>query len=122
EDEQQQQKKIGARAEAGVRDAMAKDYEKKDLARVAEEARKLEAAQKTIDHLQRQLANKTANELGDDAEIDLFEMLRDAFTDDRITRIKKGEAAADIKHEVMYKVVVAGVIHLDSNNSKAATS
>ena len=116
---QEQTKKMVADAETKVRDAMAKDYEKKDLARVAEEARKLEAAQKTIDHLQRQLANKTANELGDDAEIDLFEMLRDAFTDDRITRIQKGERGADIKHEVRYKGVVAGMILFDSKNRKA---
>src|SRR5438128_1043668 len=116
---QEQIKKMVADAETKVRDAMAKDYEKKDLARVAEEARKLGAAQKTIDHLQRQLANKTANELGDDAEIDLFEMLRNVFTDDRITRIQKGERGADIKQEVRYKGVVAGIILFDSKNRRA---
>ena len=116
---QEQTKKAVADAEAKVRDAMAKDFDKKNLARIAEDARKLGAAQKTIDHLQRQLANKTANELGDDAEIDLFEALRDVFTYDRITRIKKGEPGADIKHEVMYKGVVAGLILFDSKNRKA---
>ncbi len=116
---QEQTKKMIAEAETKVRETMAKDYEKKDLTRVAEQARKLGAAQKTIEHLQRQLANKTANELGDDAEIDLFEMLRDAFTDDRITRIQKGERGADIKHEVRHKGVVAGMILFDSKNRKA---
>lgn len=116
---QEEIRKIVADAETKVRDVMAKEYEKKDLARVAEEARKLGAAQKTIDHLQRQLANKTANELGDDAEIDLFEMLRDAFGDDRIIRIQKGERGADIKQEVRYKGVVAGMILFDSKNRKA---
>ena len=116
---QEQIKKMVAEAETKVRDAIVKEHEKKDLARVAEEARKLGAAQKTIDHLQRQLANKTANELGDDAEIDLFEMLRDIFNDDRITRIQKGERGADIKQEVRYKGVVAGMILFDSKNRKA---
>jgi hypothetical protein len=58
---QEQIKKMVAEAEARARDAIAKEYEKKNLARIAEEARKLGAAQKTIDHLQRQLTNKTAN-------------------------------------------------------------
>jgi len=116
---QEQTKKMIADAETKVRETMAKDFEKKDLARVAEQARKHEAAQKTIEHLQRQLANKTANELGDDAEIDLFDVLRDAFTDDRITRMQKGERGADIKHEVRHKGVVAGMILFDSKNRKA---
>ena len=116
---QEQMKNMIAHAETTVRAAMAKEYEKKNLARIAEEARKHEAAQKTIDHLQRQLANRTSNDLGDDAEIDLFEMLRDVFSDDRITRIQKGERGADINHEVRYKGVVAGVILFDSKNRNA---
>ena len=119
EQTQEQTKKAVADAVTATRETLARDNEKKDLARAAEAARERTSLQQKIDALQRQLLNKSANELGDDAEIDLFEALRDAFPDDRITRIKKGEPGADIKHEVMYKGVVAGVILLDSKNRKA---
>lgn len=119
EQTQEQTKKAVADAVTAAREALARDNEKKDLARAAEAARERESLQKKISDLQRQIANKTANALGDDAEIDLFEMLRDVFTDDRITRIQKGERGADIKHEVRYKGVVAGMILFDSKNRKA---
>lgn len=116
---QEQTKKAVADAVTAAREAIARDNDKKDLARAAAAARERESLQKKIGDLQRQLANKTANELGDDAEIDLFEVLRDAFTDDRITRIQKGERGADIRQEVRYKGVAAGVILFDSKNRKA---
>src|SRR5947209_2517894 len=116
---QEQTKKAVADAVTKARDAIVQDNEKKELARAAEAAREHASFQKKIDDLQRLLADKTANELGDDAEIDLFETLRDVFPDDRITRIKKGEPGADIKQEVMYKGVVAGALFFDSKNRKA---
>jgi hypothetical protein len=119
EQAQEQSKKAVADAVTAAREAIARDNEKKDLARAAETGRERASFQKKIDELQRLLADKTAHELGEDAEIDVFEALRDAFTDDRIIRIKKGEPGADIKHEVMYKGVVAGVILFDSKNRKA---
>jgi len=115
----EQTKKAVTDAVTAAREAIARDGEQKELARAAEVARERAALQKKIDDLQRVLADKTANELGDDAEIDLFEALRNEFPDDRITRVKKGEAGADIKHEVMYKGVVAGAILFDSKNRKA---
>lgn len=66
--------------------------------------------------MERQLQRKTANEMGDGAEIDLFEALRDAFTTDKITRVPKGQAGADILHEVLYKGQVCGRIIIDSKN------
>ncbi len=45
----------------------------------AEFTREKEAAQKKVADLERQLQKKTANDLGDGAEIDLYEALRDAF-------------------------------------------
>jgi hypothetical protein len=116
---QEQTKQAVADAVTAAREAIARDNEKKDLARAAEAARERESWKKIVDGLQRRLDDKSAHELGDDAEIDLFEALRDAFPDDRITRFKKGEPGADIKHQVMYKGVVAGVILFDSKNRKA---
>lgn len=66
--------------------------------------------------LQRQLQAKTAGELGEGAEIDLYETLRTEFPNDRFTRVKKGIAGADIIHEVLSNGRVAGRIVYDSKN------
>ncbi len=82
----------------------------------AEYARKDESLQKKVQELERKLQNKTANELGDGAEIDLFEALRDQFSMDRIVRVPKGHPGADIVHEVLYKGSSCGRIVIDSKN------
>jgi hypothetical protein len=78
--------------------------------------RERQSYQKKMQGMERQLQKKTANELGEGAEIDVFEQLRDAFQGDRITRISKGEAGADILHEVLHKGQVCGRIVTDSKN------
>lgn len=50
--------------------------------------------------LQRQLQRRTANELGDEGEIDLFEALTAEFPQDQIARVPKGMAGADIIQRV----------------------
>jgi hypothetical protein len=72
--------------------------------------------QKKVQGLERQVQKKTANELGDGAEIDLSEVLRESFPGDKIVRIRKGQPGADILHEVLYKGESCGKIILDSKN------
>ena len=69
--------------------------------------------------MDKQLQKKTANELGDGAEIDLFEALRESFPVDKITRIPKGQPGVDILHEVLYKGGSCGKIVLDSKNRQS---
>lgn len=88
----------------------------KEQANAFEGRQKLE---KKLLEMQRQLQNKTAQELGEGAEVDLFETLRGAFKDDRIKRIAKGVAGADIRHEVVYNGESCGRIVYDSKNHKA---
>jgi hypothetical protein len=78
--------------------------------------RQIELVQKKMQLMEKQLQRKTANELGDGAEIDLFEALRESFPADKITRLAKGQAGADILHEVLYKGEPCGKIILDSKN------
>jgi len=85
----------------------------------AEFTREKEAAQKKVADLERQLQKKTANDLGDGAEIDLYETLRDTFPRDHITRVGKGEAGADIHHEALHKGQSCGLIVIDSKNRKS---
>ena len=68
---------------------------------------------------QRQLERKNSNELGEGAEIDLYEALRTEYEDDRIKRVKKGEPGADIRHEVVHNGQTVGSIVYDSKNHRA---
>jgi len=64
----------------------------------------------------RQQQRATADELGEGAEADAYEALRDAFKRDDIARIKRGQPGADIRHRAMYKGDVCGTIMIDSKN------
>ena len=68
--------------------------------------------------LQKKLERKTANELGDGGEIDVFDALRGAFDGNggKTTRIPKGENGADILHEVFHKGEACGRIIIDAKN------
>jgi hypothetical protein len=71
-----------------------------------------------IDELQRALDNKTAEELGEGAELDLYEVLKSEFEGDRIERINKGQPGADILHTVIHNEKECGSIIYDSKNHK----
>jgi len=86
------------------------------LAHKAEQNRKNELLESTVAELTRRLQEKTANELGDGAEVDLFQALRDAYPEDKVTRIPKGTAGADIRFEVLRRGEVCGTIVIDSKN------
>lgn len=99
---------------AGQRAVLEKDKAMALLKQQGEFNREREAFQKKVKVMEHQLQKKTANELGDGGEIDVFEALREAFPGDRITRIKKGQPGADILHEVLHKGQLCGRIVIDS--------
>ena len=72
-----------------------------------------------LEDLARQLERKTANELGEGAEIDLFESLKAEFEGDQIKRVSKGVAGADIIHDVVHGGKVCGRIVYDAKNRNA---
>lgn len=53
-----------------------------------------------VNDLQRRLQHRTAGDLGDEGEINLFEILTAEFPDDDITRVPKGHPGPDIIHRV----------------------
>ena len=71
-----------------------------------------------MNELQRALEKKTNEELGEGAEIDLFEALKKEFPNDRIERVAKGAPGADILHGVMHSGRECGTIIYDSKNHK----
>lgn len=100
------------------RDALEKDK----LKAVNSERSKAFAERQKLDEklqlLQRQLQKKTADELGEGAEVDLFEELKSAFPTDEIKRVKRGETGADI-HTIVEKKRTCGSIVYDSKNRTA---
>ena len=69
--------------------------------------------------MQRQLKKQRADELGEGAEIKLFDALKDEFPRDDIRRVKKGVSGADILHTVINNGRACGTIIYDSKNSTA---
>jgi len=67
-----------------------------------------------LQDLQRKLQRKTAHELGEEGEVDLFEALRREFSHDTITRVAKGVPGPDIIHRVVNNGTVIGTIVVDS--------
>ena len=72
-----------------------------------------------VGELQRALEKKSNEELGEGAEIDLFEALKKEFPDDRIERVAKGAPGADIVHVVIHNRQECGTIIYDSKNHNA---
>jgi hypothetical protein len=81
--------------------------------------RQRESFQSKLHILEKQVQNKTANELGDGAEIDLYETLREWFPTDKIDRVPKGQAGGDILHEVLYKGDSCGRVIIDCKNRQS---
>jgi hypothetical protein len=71
-----------------------------------------------VNELQRALDNKTNEELGEGAEVKIFEALKAEFKGDKIERIAKGAPGADIRHVVMSRGQKCGTILYDSKNHK----
>ena len=94
---------------ADMRRILEKDREAALLKRDAEFAREREALQKKISEMSRRV--KKGGDLGEGAELDLFEELRAAFPDDQIARVKGRPGV--LLHEVRYKGKSAGRILLD---------
>ena len=76
---------------------------------------KLKLSEKMTE-LQRTIDKKTAEEIGEGAEINLLEALKSDFPCDRFEHVGKGNAGADIIHTVMHNSVECGKIIYDSKD------
>jgi hypothetical protein len=70
-----------------------------------------------LDDLSRKLEKQSGEQLGAEAELDLFTELRHAFPADRFERVGRGVKGADIVHQVMDGTKVAGRIVYESKNT-----
>jgi Uncharacterized protein conserved in bacteria (DUF2130) len=77
-----------------------------------------------LDDMKRRLEKKTAGELGDEAEVNLLDMLKREFGGDQIAggdvfgRTPKGRNGADIIHQVVHNGTVCGTIIYEAKNHK----
>jgi hypothetical protein len=109
--EQQKQKEL-----AEQRTILDADRDQELLKKQAEFARERAGWQKKVMEMDHQLQRMNANQIGEGAEIDLFETLRTEFPGDSISRIKKGQPGADIHHDIFHKGEICGRIIYDSKN------
>ncbi len=112
--EQQKQKDLSE-----LRTILEADRDQTLLKKQSEFAREREGWQKKVMEMDHQLQRMNANQIGEGAEVNLFETLKDAFPGDTITRVKKGQPGADIHHDVMHKGEFCGRFVYDSKNRQA---
>ena len=111
-----------AAIEARVAERAASLEQEKAAAVLAERTKSFEETQalrQKLEDLTRKLEGKSAHELGEGSEIDLFEQLREAFQGDRIQRVPKGVSGADVIHAVVHNGRVCGKIIYDAKNRDA---
>ena len=104
---------------AETREVLARD---KAEALVAAKAASDAETRKLTDKLvamQRQLEKQRAVELGEGAEVKLFDDLKAAFPSDNIRRVQRGASGADILHTVIHNGHDCGTIVYDSKNTGA---
>jgi hypothetical protein len=72
--------------------------------------------QHKVEDLSRRLEKTQSEQLGEEAEVDLFAKLRAAFPEDQIERIGKGIKGADILHRIKVGPKEVGCIVYESKN------
>ncbi|MYB37027.1 MAG: DUF2130 domain-containing protein [Gammaproteobacteria bacterium] len=114
----EQQEHLDARVQE-VRGALEKEHAAalaNERAESDKDKRKLTAE---LVKLQRQVEKQRADELGEGAEVNLFDALKEEFPTDNIRRIPKGVSGADILQTVMNNGQDCGTIIYDSKNTGA---
>ncbi len=69
-----------------------------------------------LEGMKRRLEQRTAHQLGEPAEIDLFVALETAFPDDSVTRVARGKKGPDVVQTVIHGGAPVGKIVFDSKN------
>lgn len=92
------------------------EHDKQLAKKDGDHKREIEKWQTEVKDLGRRLEKKTANDLGDGPEVDLFETLKGEFAEDCVVRVKPGEAGADIHQTVKHRGENCGLLVYDSKN------
>lgn len=101
------------------REALEKDKTASLNARDAKHFEENQKLKDKVEEVQRKLERKTADELGEGGEAELFEELKAHFDGDRVRRVDKGTPGADIIHEIFENGRLCGKIVYDSKKRAA---
>jgi hypothetical protein len=115
----QQAEKQRAKDLSEMRAILQKDRDDTILKKEAQFARERESLQKKISEMNRRIGKKSAGELAEGAELDLYEELRASFPDDAIARIGRGKAAGTILQDVRYRGKSVGKVLVDAKPRNA---
>lgn len=104
---------------AKVRDAAYKERDDEHRLKVAEKDKQLEAMREQIEELRRKGNSVSQQLVGDVAELDLMDVLQQAFPTDRFERVAKGQNGGDLIQTVMSSAGAhSGTILWESKRTK----
>jgi hypothetical protein len=83
-----------------VRDQALRERDDEYRLKLGDKETQLRAMQEQIEELRRRGSQATQQLAGDVLEVDLFNILQDAFPSDRLERVRKGQRGADVLHTV----------------------
>ena len=111
------QEKIIAQRVASAREALVEEAAELINAGKVKAFEETNGLSQRLAGMQRRLERRTPDELGEPAEVNLFEQLQAALLD-RVSRVAKGTKGPDIIIEVLHNNAVAGSIVIDCKNHK----
>lgn len=104
---------------AKVRDAVIQEQEREQRLKLAEKDQQLESMRQQIEQLRRSGSAGSQQLAGDVLELDLTQVLSEAFPGDQFERVAKGQSGGDVVHRVMSASGnVAGTILWESKRTK----
>ncbi len=104
---------------AKVRDAVIQERDGEHRLKLAEKDQQLESMRQQIEQLRRSGSAGSQQLAGDVLEVDLIQVLSEAFPGDQFERVPKGKAGGDVVHRVMTAGgAVAGTILWESKRTK----
>ncbi len=102
-----------------VRDAVIREREGEHRLKLAEKDQQLEGMRKQIEQLRRAGSAGSQQLAGEVLELDLNQLLSEAFPGDQFERVTKGQAGGDVVHRVVTASgAVAGTILWESKRTK----
>jgi hypothetical protein len=109
-------KEAAAKATAALAPKLAKAVaEAVNVERTKAYSEKLTLEQQ-LEEVKRRLQRRSAHDIGEPAEIDLYAAIAAAFPEDRVSRVSKGTRGPDVIVEVVSEGTIAGKIVLDSKD------
>lgn len=107
-----------AEERAKVREQAVRERDEENRLKLAEKDKQLADLNEQVAALKRSTEQGSQQLAGEVQEVDLLDMLSDAFPGDRFERTGKGQRGADVRHTVMGPGGIAGIILWEAKRTK----